>query len=191
MGYDSDSAIGVLSQLEGWRKRLGERGPCASDEFFYLAGENPPPSAYYGEYPQSENGIGLSRKFIDGFDGAIAGNDKEACANGTAVITAPMGAWALEPLGIERLGVKLLICDNSLFGEWVTVTGLLPGNDVARKLKGTAGVRKALVSEVSLSDGNFIDGVSLEQVSLQCDVEITPVPPTARALIEAVAERKW
>jgi len=187
MGYDRDSAIVVLSQLDGWRKRLGERGPFASDEFFFLAGEYPPPSDYYGEYPQSENGVGLARKFIDGSSSAGIVHHKEASPNGTAVITAPMGAWTLKPLGIERLGVQLLICGNSLFGERVTVAGLLPGNDVARKLKGTPGVRRALVSEVSLSNGNFIDGISLERVSLQCGVEVRPVHPSAKALIDAVA----
>ena len=186
MGYDRNSATVVLSQLDRWRKSLGEIGPFASDEFFFLAGEDPPPSAYYGEFPQSENGVGLARKFIESSSSERMMRDEEACLNGTAVITAPMGAWALASLGIERLGVRLLVCDNSLFGGKVTVTGLLPGNDVVRKLRGIPAVRKALVSEVSISDGCFIDGISLEQVSLQSDVDVRPVPPSANALIEAV-----
>src|SRR5450756_756623 len=69
----------------------------------------------------------------------------------TVVVTATMGAWALQPLGLESLGVKLMICDNSLFSEGVTVAGLLAGKDVARKLKETPGIKRALVSEFALS----------------------------------------
>ena len=185
-GYDRGSAADVLSQLDEWRKRLGDRGPYASDEFFYLAGEDPPPSDYYGEYPQAENGIGLARMFIDGLGGARMRTDKKSSLDRTVVVTAPMGAWALQPLGLENLGVNLMICDNSLFGEGVTVAGLLAGKDVARKLKETPGIKRALVSEFALSAGDFIDGSSLAQVSSQCDVEVIPVSPDASSLIEVL-----
>ena len=183
-GYDRDSALNVLSQLDEWRKPLGTRGPYASDEFFYLAGEEPPPSDYYGEYPQAENGIGLARMLIDGLDSTMRRVEIKTISNETAVVTAPMGAWALEPLGLEGLGVKLLVCVNSLFGEGVTVAGLLPGNDIARKLRETAGIKRALVPGVSLSEGSFIDGITLGQVSSQCGVEVKAIPVSASALLE-------
>ncbi|MCJ7653525.1 MAG: DUF512 domain-containing protein [Actinobacteria bacterium] len=189
MGYDSDSAVRVLSQVERWRKTLGEEVLFASDEFFYLAGESPPSSDYYAGYPQAENGIGLARMFADSIDKDKAGAGSIPCLDGTAVVTSPMGAWALEPLELERLGVKLLICDNSLFGERVTVTGLLPGRDIARKLKVEPGVRRALVSEVSLSDCRFIVDLSIEARSARGDVEIVAVQPCAGALMEALRNR--
>jgi hypothetical protein len=71
----------------------------------------------------------------------------------------------------------------------VTVTGLLPGIDIARKLKVEPGVRRALVSEVSLSDCRFIDDLSIEVLSARCDVEIVAVQPGAGALMEALRNR--
>ena len=187
-GYDRDSAVDVLTRLYEWRKTLGRKGPYASDEFFYLAGEHLPPSDYYGEYPQAENGIGLTRLFLDGLDEARMKIDRTSNPERTVVVTAPMGAWALQLLGLESLGVKLMICNNSLFGGGVTVAGLLNGKDVARKLKETPGTQRALVSGLALSSGCFIDGSSIAQISSQCGVEVMGVPPDAGALIDALVD---
>ena len=187
-GYDRDSAVDVLTRLYEWRKMLGRKGPYASDEFFYLAGEDPPPSDYYGKYPQAENGIGLTRLFLDGLDEARMRIDRTSNPERTVVVTAPMGAWALQLLGLESLGVKLMICNNSLFGGGVTVAGLLNGKDVARRLKETPWTQRALVSGFALSNGCFIDGSSIAQISSQCGVEVMGVPPDSSALIDALVD---
>ncbi|MFH1149927.1 MAG: DUF512 domain-containing protein [Actinomycetota bacterium] len=185
--FDAGTAASVLEQLEGWRPSFGAAGPYPADEFFYLAGREVPAREYYFSLPQLENGIGLTRKFRDGF---VSARDRGAppagCAS-TAVVTGPMGAWALSPLGIEEMGAETLVCPNTLFGPLVTVAGLLPGADVLAGLE-NGGFERALVSEVCLDAyGGFIDGMSVEEVSRRAGTRIECVENEGGALFEALA----
>lgn len=174
-GHTRESASGLLEQLDHWRRILGGRGPYAADEFFYLAGEEVPAREYYNGYPQLENGIGLARKLIDEFKEAesrLGGTGKNG---GTVVLSSPMGSWALSPLQLDRYGVSTVVCRNTLFGETVNVCGLLPGSDVARALGGARGAKTALLPDVALEDGVFIDGASPAGVSEFCGVDVVPV----------------
>lgn len=190
MGHDPGSATVVLEQLERWRGQFDRAGPFAADEFFFLAGEQVPPREYYGEYPQLENGIGLARKLIDEFERADSTSwEPVGVVEDTVVVSAPMGLWALAPLGLERYGVETVACPNSFFGETVNVCGLLPGGDVARTLKETRGKGVALLPAVALSDGLFVDGSTPETVSESCGVRILPIEVEGSALMSALTER--
>ena len=110
----------------------------------------------------------------------------EGC-EGTALVTTPIGNWALEGLGLDETGATLLLCENGLFGPGVNVCGLLPGDDVARALKGTPGISRALVPGVALDEsGVFIDGVSITEVAERSGAVVEAVPVTGAALIESL-----
>lgn len=183
-GFDGASAASVLEKLESWRPSYGQAGPFAADEFFYLAGERPPPSDYYHGYPQLENGIGLVRIFTDGRSRGNLCWAPMGEARKTAVLTTTIGAWALGCLEIDGLKDRLVICDNSLFGERVTVCGLLPGRDVTSALAGSKNIDRALIPEVCLANDRFIDGVTPGDVSKLTGVDVVPVPVEADCLIE-------
>lgn len=73
--YDSQGAAEVLERVSRWQRRaLAERGDrwvyCA-DEFHTLVGSTVPDDAYYGDYPQLENGIGLVRTFLNEWKEAL------------------------------------------------------------------------------------------------------------------------
>lgn len=187
--FDSASAVAVLDQLERWRSSLGQVGPAASDEFFFMTGLEVPSSDYYGEYPQLENGIGLTRLFRDSFaESAVRAPLTAGTLAGTALLSTPMGAWALTGLGIEKTGAKIVTCENTLFGARVNVCGLLPGRDALRTLSELEGVHTVLLPEVALdSDGDFIDGMSPAELSDACGLEVRVVPADGGSLHDALS----
>lgn len=186
--FDRESALDILARLERWSAAFGEAGPFAADEFFFLAGREVPGAGYYGRFPQTENGIGLARLFRDGFhESAWRLYLPEGGCEGTSIVSTPMGAWALDDLGLEETGVRLTVCENTLFGPKVDVCGLIPGEDAARALSEQGGVERALVPEVALgTDGSFIDGVTTEELARRTGVAVKVVPCNGGSLIEAL-----
>src|SRR5262245_10438074 len=61
-------AADLLDDMAAWQKRLlpeiGTRFVFPSDEFFLLAGRKVPGDAYYEGFPQEENGVGMTRRFL-------------------------------------------------------------------------------------------------------------------------------
>jgi putative radical SAM enzyme (TIGR03279 family) len=187
-GFDRESSLHVLEDLERWRSVFGDAGPFASDEFFFSAGLEAPEADYYCGFPQTENGIGLARIFRDWFtESSWRKCIPDNLSGGTALVTTPIGAWALAGLGLEETGVGLIVCTNSLFGPGVNVCGLLPGKDVGQALGVAAGVERALLPEVAVDgSGAFIDGVSVSEVSGMSGVRVEVVPVNGAALVEAI-----
>jgi putative radical SAM enzyme (TIGR03279 family) len=187
-GFDNGSAVEILELLASWSEGLQGVGPFAADEFFYLAGRKPPRSSYYYDFPQLENGIGLTRRFRDEFYLA-SGRIPQGGLEHTAIVTTPMGAWALEGVGLEDSGVRIVSCGNSLFGPMVNVCGLLPGRDIVRALSARPDISSALVPGVAVDGhGAFIDGTTVAQAAQETSVELRVVPCQGEALANALLE---
>ena len=185
--FGPGSASEVLDILDRWHQEFGDAGPFAADEFFYLAGLPAPEMDYYAEFAQTENGIGLARLFRDSFSKASDRMDLPNGCEGTALVTTPIGEWALSGLGIETTGARMLVCENSLFGPRVNVCGLLPGADVTRALRSANGLGRALVPDIAIDGGGaFIDGITLETVARDTGIDIESVACEGNALVDAL-----
>lgn len=159
-------ALQALEQVEQARRRaLRERGSgwCyAADELFLLAGEAIPPAAYYDDWPLVENGVGAVRRFLDDFDRGL-GRVPTLAGRRIRVVTGTAMAPLLEKLAprlARRTGAKVevLALRNHLFGETVTVAGLLPGSAIVRALgQGRAGDTVLLPADALNGDELFID----------------------------------
>ncbi len=195
--FDSESSAEVIERIERRRKEFKTARLFASDEFFYISGESVPHADYYGDFPQLENGIGLARSFIDGWNQAVKTvrertKNKEIKPEGLGIVTSPMGEWVLKEILLEkRSGLHLLPCKNNLFGERVNVCGLMPGKDVkeaACKGARDKGVSKVLVPSVALSKERFIDGVHLQEIRRELGIEVLEVECTPESLFRALRE---
>src|SRR3984957_9363633 len=64
-------AVHVVETIGEWqniyKRVLGHRLVFAADEYYLLAGRDVPPARHYEGYPQHENGIGMSRAFVEAF----------------------------------------------------------------------------------------------------------------------------
>lgn len=174
--FDRDGATRVIDEVERWQKKIrAEEGRTfiyLGDEFYFLAGREVPPAEMYDGFPQLDNGIGLTRNFIEEWMHAKVhvGEDDNILAviSGTAV--APVMeqlAREIDPYG-QR--VHVLPVENTHFGTTVNVSGLLTGQDIIRALKETKYVIDGILIPASaLREGEdiFLDDVSLADMRQQ------------------------
>lgn len=100
------------------------------------------------------------------------------------VLTGPLGAQVLEPL-LAPLGlsdVRLLVVENRFFGGNVGVTGLMVGEDLIRTLSDEPADHRYLLPDVCLSQGRFLDGLTVEDLPRQVEVVATDGVALRRAL---------
>ncbi|MBN2384369.1 DUF512 domain-containing protein, partial [bacterium] len=116
-------------------ERFGFPWLYLADEFFILAGRSFPGTKYYADFPQIENGVGLCRQFIDAWHKARRKLKSAASEHSFALITGRAFAPILNklvhstfPENSDRFRIIPIV--NTLFGESITVTGLLSGNDI-------------------------------------------------------------
>ncbi len=103
----------------------------------------------------------------------------------TTVLTGVYGAAVLRPL-LDRAGfcaVEVRAVDNAFFGGNIKVAGLLTGADVARALADGEEGRRYLLPDVCLSEGRFLDGMSVADLPRRVEV----VPADGAALRRALA----
>jgi putative radical SAM enzyme (TIGR03279 family) len=190
-------AQSILDLVACEQKRLlaeyGSRIVWAADEFYLKAGKPVPNSSTYEGYPQLGNGVGMVRRFLDSgrrsktiLDDSFKGKLHATLVSGT--LFAPILAkWALS---IERDGpeIDVLPVTNNLFGDSVTVTGLLAGRDVIDQLKGRRLGDVVFVPDVALRDGVFLDEVTLDDVESALGRKVEAIAPNpvrlARRMIE-------
>ena len=104
-----------------------------------------------------------------------------------AVLTARYGAAVIAPLlgGIGRKDVRVLEVPNEFFGGNTAVTGLMVGEDIARCLRREPAGHRYLLPDVCLSEGRFLDGLTV--ADLPHPVEV--VPTDGISLRRALRER--
>src|SRR5437667_14607 len=132
----------LVATAERWQQRwladLGSRFVFLADEIYLLAGVPLPPAAAYEGFPVVEDGIGLVRRFEDGFARALARRPPPAVRGPVTLVTGEMFGPRLRVLlagaGLDRHGVRVAAVPNDFFGHAIGVAGLLTGQDVRRHL---------------------------------------------------------
>ena len=111
----------------------------ASDEFYLQSGEPVPPARRYVGFPQVENGVGLTRLFLDEWQEIEKTLPKEVLNLKATLITGQLGEKILGPVaarlnGVKGLEVNVKAIENHFFGKQVTVAGLVTGTDILNQV---------------------------------------------------------
>jgi putative radical SAM enzyme (TIGR03279 family) len=174
-------AVHVLSDRDCFRTRI--RRIFLSDEFYIRAGIKIPPASYYGNYPQTGNGVGCIRLLIEEWKSikrklpairsAAPHQDTESsCKKPSITVITSHAAYSYidrvtRELSLTYAGkVSALKVENRFFGSQVTVTGLLTGRDIIRSIRALP-VRPRLVvipGVVFNYRGFTLDGFSLSRI---------------------------
>ena len=182
--FTPEEAREIVTTVTEWqqecRQSLGKSFVYLGDEFYILAGMPLPQAEWYDGFPQLENGIGLSRNFLEEWQEA----GKITPVKGEVNSVIPVGTSAfkvLQPI-IEDFNAKtgmqhrLIGVENEFFGSSVNVTGLLCGNDILNAVKGAQSI---ILPEVVLnSDDLFLDDMSYAEF---CKAAGAPVHRAATA----------
>ncbi|MGE5453921.1 MAG: DUF512 domain-containing protein [Methylocystaceae bacterium] len=165
-----------------------------ADEFFVKAGVNFPDEEYYDGYPQLENGIGLCRLFWTGWE-ALEGQLPLQIASPqeyiliTGVSALPVLTPVVKRLNqIKQLSVSLHPVENRFFGEQVTVTGLLTGQDIIASLKECTDRGTVLIPRIVLKEGEnrLLDEMTVDDMAQASGYPMQVVGTDAADLLQAL-----
>lgn len=190
--FDKHGAEKVIAQVEKVQKKLraetGKTFVYLGDEFYFLAEKNIPPVEFYDDFPQIENGIGMTRNFIEEFHAEkILQSDKKISI---VAVAGTSFAKVLKSLSAEvmqknkNLEVKILPVVNNFFGSTVNVSGLLTGEDILNALEKITNCDKILIPATALRSGEniFLDDMMLESLQKKFSTQIIPIRTGAEFL---------
>ncbi|WP_196594684.1 DUF512 domain-containing protein [Pectinatus sottacetonis] len=201
--FTKDTALTVIKQVEKWQNYFREKKGCTfvylSDEFYLTADYPLPQSINYDGFPQLDNGIGLSRNFIDEWEKATQNYSPVkkyykdqlhltiVCGKSAEKVLSPL----LNSFKIDNLYINTLAIINNFFGPAVTVTGLLTGQDILTALQKQENSCDGVIlpsSALRTGENIFLDDYSLEELQKKYPHEIK-VAADAKTLYELLT--KW
>ena len=197
---DYDIASRTLDIVETHAKKSLEVNKTrlfyAADEIYLKANREIPASKEYEDFCQIENGIGISRIFLDEFAAEeinippsvpvekriVAVTGQLACG----VLTS-----AVKRLNqVENINLTLVPINNRFFGKNITVAGLVTASDIIGQLKSNQILKDAtlIVPDVMLKDDRsvFLDDITVEELGVELDVDVLVVDSTASGFIKGV-----
>lgn len=199
--FTKEDAKKVLSQIQGWQKHFLEtRGTSfvhASDEWFILAGEEFPPVDYYEGFGQLENGVGMMCLLISEVEerlSELTGDDREKSVSiATAKLAFPTIRKLAEQVTAKypRMHIHVYCIENTFFGEQITVSGLLTGQDIERQLKGRElGDELLLPCNVLKADEDiFLDDMSLSALSESLQVPVNIIQSEGQDFVNKIISK--
>ncbi|ABB32278.1 protein of unknown function DUF512 [Geobacter metallireducens RCH3] len=177
---------------ERLERELGAPFLFIADEFYIKAGLPFPPLETYGDLPQIENGVGMIPLFLDESERVL----KKARKGKPVTVTVVTGESPYRYLAafLERLSVrtgatfKPVAVHNRLFGESVTVTGLVAGSDIVEELSGRDLGDAVLVPDVMLKEGEgiFLDDLSVDGLGKSLGTRVLVVEATPQGVVDAL-----
>jgi len=143
-----------------------------------------------------EDGVGLVRRFHDGFRRATTRLPARlARPRAVTVVTGEMFGPPLRALlgavRVDNLTWSVAPIANEWFGRDIAVAGLLTGQDIQSQLAGRALGDEVLVPAVALRDGAgvFLDDLTPADLAASIGTPVTAVEPDAPALLAALLGR--
>jgi len=203
--FGKEDARAVLEVIRRWQDRIypeyGLHFVHASDEWYILAGEELPDEDNYDGYLQYENGVGMMRMLMEEFEDSLNSLVESGAAerwNGrrrvvssvTGRITFPYIRRMADRLSevFEGLDVHVYPIRNDFFGELITVTGLLTGQDIIAQLKGKALGEELLLPENVLRSGEtvLLDDCTVDDIGKALQVPVNIVKSSGYDFTEAI-----
>ncbi|MGB0564855.1 MAG: TIGR03279 family radical SAM protein [Spirulinaceae cyanobacterium] len=193
----------VITQVQAlqaeFQAQLGGTFAWLADEWFLIAQQDLPTESHYADYPQLGNGVGSIRQFISEFE-TLAAEILPDRIPGPRTWTWVVGnavAQAFEPLvarfnQVAGLTVKLCPLRSDYWGQAITVTGLLTGQDLLAGLGDRNLGDGVLLPTVMLKHGEscFLDDRTVAEVAAELGTEIHPVAGIEELLERAIGKER-
>lgn len=198
--FTKEDAIETLKIIHEFQKECLEKYGIhfvhASDEWYILAEEELPGEENYDGYLQLENGVGMVRLLLDEFEDACL-QAKERGANPSAKeISLATGRLAFPYIKrmcervmkeYPQIQIHVYAIRNDFFGEMITVSGLLTGQDICAQLIGKELGSTLLLPQNVLRSGErvFLDDLTLDDVESALQVQVNIVKSSGYDFLDA------
>lgn len=202
--FEKEDAKATLDIIHRYQKECFEKYGIhfihASDEWYILAQEEVPEEERYDGYLQLENGVGMVRLLLNEFHEEI--DRRKALGNlpnteyveEVSMATGRLAYPYIKQMAEEVMelcpGLKVHVYDirNDFFGEKITVSGLLTGQDLIAQLKGKVlGSRLLLPGNVLRSGEDvFLDDLHVPDLEKALQVPLFIVKSSGREFVESL-----
>lgn len=205
--FEKEDACGVIDMIEAFQKQCMEQYGThfvhASDEWYILADREVPEEERYDGYLQLENGVGMLRLLLNEFEEAMkesAQRDGLPCLTKTGEMSMATGKLAFPY--IKRMAERMMEAypnirihvygiTNHFFGERITVSGLITGQDLMAQLKGRKLGERLILPENIVRSGEdvFLDDYHVPDVEKALQVPIDIVKSSGYDFVNCVLGR--
>ncbi len=175
-------------------KKRGTSWIFLADEFYLQADEPLPPFTHYEDFPQLENGIGLTRMFLQNIEENLRllpklQKPEDSFTIVTGKLAAPIVEKTFDKIQTRLGGIfDIRAIPNHFFGENITVAGLITARDIIDFFKSGKISGTLLIPDVMLdSEEMFLDNISLCELASMLEVPVEKVPVECRSLFEKLA----
>ena len=201
--FTKKDAEEVLDMIHGFQEQIykehGIHFIHASDEWYILAERELPEEENYDGYLQLENGVGMLRLMLNEFKEGLelAKEDYKPCkieelSIATGHLAYPYIKRMAEDIMEAFPEKKIYVYDirNDFFGEMITVSGLLTGQDLIAQLKEKPLGKRLLLPQNMLRSGEevFLDDVTVLGMEKTLQVKIDIVKSSGYDFVNCILD---
>ncbi len=173
----------VQALQQTFEQHYGSPVVWLADEWFLIAGQPLPPASHYQDYPQIGNGVGSIRQFLQQFQAAARRLPSQITPPRTLTwVVGNAVEQAFQPIvdrlnQVQGLTIHMAALRSSYWGQSITVTGLLTGEDLLQGLAGRILGDGILLPSVMLKhdDARFLDDMTVEEVAARLGTIVVPI----------------
>ncbi|MCM1173833.1 MAG: DUF512 domain-containing protein [Blautia sp.] len=203
--FEKEDAAEVLDCIHRWQRELfpkyGLHFVHASDEWYILAEQELPEEERYDGYLQLENGVGMLRLLLNEFEEAMGKlPSAEGFPGGSEELSLVTGKLAFPYIQrmadrmmrrFNGLSIHVYAIANHFFGEQITVSGLLTGQDIIAQLRGKKLGERILLPQNVLRSGEdyFLDDITLEEMEKALQVKVDIVKSSGYEFVNRILKR--
>lgn len=174
-----------------FRKKHGVSFVYLADEFYIKAEKTFPDLNNYDDLPQIENGVGMVPLFMHKAVKLTIPSMKlkKRFVTFTGTSFYPYLFDFIEKLKKKNIPIDVYPLKNNLFGETITVTGLLTGEDI---IKGLASYIETgdilLIPDVTMKDSEdmFIDNLTISDIEKILQIKAIKINSEPESLLKAI-----
>ncbi len=211
--FDAREAGQVIDQVEsyqtGFYEKYGLHFIHASDEWYYLAGRPFPEEERYDGYIQLENGVGMMRLLLNEFEEALSEIQskevypfmRDTLCRKVSLATGKLAESTIREMAMRieelfpNISVNVFGIRNDFFGETITVSGLITGQDLIAQLLEKQKAGESL-GDVLLIPSNmlrvgeevFLDDRTISDVECAIGVNVKAVDSSGKDFIQSILD---
>ncbi|MDD6193926.1 MAG: DUF512 domain-containing protein [Lachnospiraceae bacterium] len=196
--FEKEDAREVLDIIHKWQnisfERHGSHFVQASDEWYLVAEQDLPREERYDGFLQLENGVGMIRLLVNEFREALAKEHRRPFmrTKSFSIATGRLAAPFIQTLCDEfmekfpKVTIYVYPIRNDFFGERITVSGLITGQDLIAQLKDKPLGDCLLIPHnmVRQQERDFLDDVTIAEVNTALQVPVDIVKSSGHELVK-------
>lgn len=196
--FTREDAVKILDTIHRWQDKFYEEYGIhfihAGDEWYILAGEEMPEEERYDGYLQLENGVGMLRLLENEFEEAYEKADGDDRDRELSIATGFLAYPYIQKMAsrieekYSNTQIHVYPIRNDFFGELITVSGLITGQDLIHQLQNQKlGDRLLLPCNMFRSQEEvFLDDITLAQVEDALQVRADIVKSSGQDFIDVI-----